>query len=181
MTVSCLFTQDHTLCLQCGRPRFDPLVGKIPWRRKWQPTPVLLPGKSHGWRSLVGYSPRGHKELDTTEWLHFHFHTLCILVSGSYMGSAGFCLSTCGSFPEPLKLEMVDISKGYRQPCSKWLSSREATCQCRGRGFNPSVRKMAWSRKGHPTPVLLPGKSHGRRSLVGYSPRGPKSQAQLSG
>ena len=37
-------------CLQCRRPRFDPLVGKIPWRRKWQPTPVLLPGKFHGWK-----------------------------------------------------------------------------------------------------------------------------------
>jgi len=48
-------------------------VGKIPWRRKWQPTPVFLPGKSHGQRSLVGYSPWGHKELDTTEWFHFHF------------------------------------------------------------------------------------------------------------
>ena len=45
-------------------------VGKIPWRRKWQPTPVLLPGESHGGRSLVGYSPWGHKELDTTELLH---------------------------------------------------------------------------------------------------------------
>ena len=45
----------------------DPWVGKIPWRRKWQPTPVLLPGKSHGWRSVVGYSPWGHKELDMTE------------------------------------------------------------------------------------------------------------------
>ena len=41
------------------------------WRRKWQPTPVLLPGKSHWWRSLVGYSPWGHKELDMTERLHF--------------------------------------------------------------------------------------------------------------
>ena len=41
------------------------------WRRKWQPTPVLLPGKSHGQRSMVGYSPQGHKESDTTEWLHF--------------------------------------------------------------------------------------------------------------
>ena len=39
----------------------------IPWRRKWQPTPVFLPGKFHGYRSLVGYSPWGHKELDTTE------------------------------------------------------------------------------------------------------------------
>ena len=44
-----------------------------PWRRKWHPTPVLLPGKSHGQRSLVGYSPWGPKELDTTERLHFHF------------------------------------------------------------------------------------------------------------
>ena len=41
------------------------------YRRKWQPTPVLLPGKFHGWRSLVGYSPWGRKELDTTERLHF--------------------------------------------------------------------------------------------------------------
>ena len=42
-------------------------VGKIPWRRKWQPTPVFLPGKSHGQRNLVGYSPQGHKESDMTE------------------------------------------------------------------------------------------------------------------
>ena len=44
-----------------------PWVGKIPWRRKWQPTPVFLPEKSHGPRSLVGYIPWGRKELDTTE------------------------------------------------------------------------------------------------------------------
>ena len=47
---------------------------KITWRRKRQPTPVLLPGRSHGRRNLVRYSPRGHKELDTTEWLHFQNH-----------------------------------------------------------------------------------------------------------
>ena len=56
---------------QCGRPGFNPWVRKILWRRKWQPTPVLLPGKSHGWRSLVGYSPWGRKELDMTERLNF--------------------------------------------------------------------------------------------------------------
>ena len=56
---------------ECGRPAFDPWIRKIPWRRKWQPTPVFLPGESHGWRSLVSYSPWGHKELDTTEQLHF--------------------------------------------------------------------------------------------------------------
>jgi len=43
------------------------MVRKIPWRRKWQPTPVFLPGKSHGQRSLVGYSPQGCKELDMTK------------------------------------------------------------------------------------------------------------------
>ena len=43
------------------------------WRRKWQRTPVFLPGESHGQRSLVGYSPRGRKESGKTEWLHFTF------------------------------------------------------------------------------------------------------------
>ena len=47
--------------------RFDPLVGKIPWSRAWQPTPVFLPGDSHGQRSLAGYSPWGCKESDTAE------------------------------------------------------------------------------------------------------------------
>ena len=45
------------------------------WRRQWHPTPVLLPGKSHGRRSLVGCSPWGREESDTTEQLHFHFFT----------------------------------------------------------------------------------------------------------
>ena len=58
--------------MQETRVRF--LIGKILWRRKWQSTPALLPGKSHGWRSLIGYSPWGCKESDTTELLHFHFH-----------------------------------------------------------------------------------------------------------
>ena len=47
-------------------------------RRQWHPTPVLLPGKSHGWRSLVGCSPWGHEESDMTERLHFHFSLSCI-------------------------------------------------------------------------------------------------------
>ena len=46
--------------------QFSPWVGKIPWRRKWQPTPIFLPGKSHGQRSLMGYSSWDHKESDTT-------------------------------------------------------------------------------------------------------------------
>ena len=50
----------------CG---LDPWVRKIPWRRKWQPIPVFLPGKSNGQRSLAGYSPWSGEESDTTEWL----------------------------------------------------------------------------------------------------------------
>ena len=53
---------------------FDPWVGKIPWRRKWQLTPVFLPEKSCGQRSLVGYRPQGHKESDT--WVNEHAYSL---------------------------------------------------------------------------------------------------------
>ena len=61
-----------------GKPRrcgFHSWVGKIPWRRKWQPSPVFLPGESHGRRSLVGYSPWGHRGSDMTERLHFSLFT----------------------------------------------------------------------------------------------------------
>ena len=63
------------------RPRFNSWVGNIPWRRKWQPTPVLFPGESHGQRSLVGYSPWGRKESDTTEQLHFLSFFLSLIIS----------------------------------------------------------------------------------------------------
>ena len=58
------------------RHRFNPWVRKMPWRSKWQPTPVFCPGKSCGQRSLAVYSPWGHKELDMTEWQSMH---TCIL------------------------------------------------------------------------------------------------------
>ena len=64
-TVKCLSTMWET--------RVRALGWEDPWRRKWQSTQGL-PGKSHGQRSLVGYSPWGCKESGTTEWLHFHFH-----------------------------------------------------------------------------------------------------------
>ena len=70
---------------QCRRQRrcgFDPWFGNIPWRRKWQPTPVFLPEKSHGQRSLAVYSPWDCKKLDTVEQLSTHtpcsVHTPCV-------------------------------------------------------------------------------------------------------
>ena len=61
-----------------------PGLGRFPWRRKWQPTPVFLPGKSHGQRSLTSYSPWDHKELDTNERLSIH--TVCLRYKNKYHG-----------------------------------------------------------------------------------------------
>ena len=65
-----------SLCATKEYPGPFSWVGKTLWRRKWQPTPVLLLGKFHGWRSLVGCGPWGRKESDMTEWHHFLFFFL---------------------------------------------------------------------------------------------------------
>ena len=72
----------------------------IPWRRRWHPTPVLLPGKSHGRSSLVGCSSRGLKESDTTERLHFHF-------SLSYFGEGD---------GNPLQCSCLENPRDWRGP-----------------------------------------------------------------
>ena len=73
--------------LQCRRPGLDPWVRKFPWRKEWRPTPVFLPGESHRERSLVGYSPRGHKESDVTKQLSLHFTSLLMFMAGFPAGS----------------------------------------------------------------------------------------------
>ena len=72
--------------LQCGRPGFDPWVGKIPWRRERLPTPILWPGEFHGL-----YSPWGCKESDTTEWLSFSLSwaSLVVLLVKNLPASSG--------------------------------------------------------------------------------------------
>ena len=65
----------HLPTMQGTRVQSLSLSRKLPWRRKWLPTPVFLSGKSHGQRSLVGYSPWGRKESDMTEHTHTHTHT----------------------------------------------------------------------------------------------------------
>ena len=59
-----------------------PGLGRSPWRREWLPTPVFLPGESHGQRRLVGYSPWGHRESDTTEQLHFTLRSNSVFCDG---------------------------------------------------------------------------------------------------
>jgi len=62
-------SDDKESACGAGDPGFNPWVRKIPWRSEWLLTPLFLPGEFHGQRSLVGYSPWSHKELDTTERL----------------------------------------------------------------------------------------------------------------
>ena len=159
------------------------------WRRQWHPTPVLLPGKSHGRRSLVGCSPWGHWGSDTTERLHFDFSLSCI---GEGNGNPLQC--SCLENPRDRGAWWAAIYGVARSRTRlKWLSSsivnsdfpdssvgnsggagdKEPTCQCRRHkryGFDPWVRKIPWRRTWQPTPVFLPGESHGQRKLVGYSP-----------
>ena len=92
-------------------------------RRQWQPTPVLLPGKSHGWRSLLGFSPWGHKESDTTGRLHFHFSLSCI---GEGNGNPLQC--SCLENPRDGRAWWAAVS-GVTQSWTrlKWLSSSSST------------------------------------------------------
>ena len=86
-----LLAQTVKVCLQCGRPRFDPWVGNDPLEKEMATHSSTLARKIP-WRILVGYSPWGRKESDMTERLHFHFHFLprrnCLLISWLQSSSA---------------------------------------------------------------------------------------------
>ena len=84
-----LVAQWYRIHLWYRRLEFDPWVGKIHWRRKWQPTPVFLPAKSPAQRSLAGYSPWGHKELDTSEWLILSLYLFTFLGLSVFSWSQG--------------------------------------------------------------------------------------------
>ena len=87
------------------RPGFDSRVGKIPWRRKWQPTPVFLPGEFYGQRSVASYSPWGHILSDMTERLTQHckiYH--CFIILNSNFSCVCLCLVTqsCPAHCDPM-------------------------------------------------------------------------------
>ena len=113
----------HLSMQETKRRGFDPWVGKIPWRRKWQPTPVFLPGKSHR-QSLVGYSLWGHKESDTlSDLAHAYTHTHTYipthnviwagLDSGSFSSVPFYSVSSINSAETSLFRSVVAA-------CSKW-------------------------------------------------------------
>ena len=158
------------------------------WRRQWQPTPVLLPGKSHGRRSLVGCSPWNHEESDTTELLHFDFSLSCIgegngnplqcsCLENPRDGGAWWAAIYGIAQSRTQVKQLSSSSKSLNTACNSpiirlidsisrpllpwWLSGKRICLQCRRPGFNPWVRKIPWRRKWQPTPVFLPGEFHG--------------------
>ena len=151
-------TVKHLPAVQ-GRPRFDAWVGKIPQRRKWQPTPVLVPGKFHGLRRLVDYSPWGHREPDTTERLHFlFFHVDCL---ASCFHSSSYLVD---QHDERRRAGLVTS----RILKSKWHSTARVQRNCcvsRGHPLllTPCVgpRAESWEQKGEGNDLFLsPGSTH---------------------
>ena len=107
-----------SICLLCRRPVLDPWVGKILWRRKWHPVPVLLPGKSHGGRSPGDYSPWGHKDWNTTEWLHFHF---------------------------PFMPTLCDVFRGNKNSGSLWWTGRPGVLRFMGCRESDTTERLNWT------------------------------------
>ena len=107
---------------KCGRPGFDPWVGKIFWRRAWQPTPVFLPGESHGQRSLQDCSPWGRKELDTTEQLSTAHRLMMLSISSYAYWSFSYLLwRNIYSNPLPIfKLDCLLLWHGQLLDISYW-------------------------------------------------------------
>ena len=113
------------------------------WRRQWHPTPVLLPRKSHGWRSLEGCSPWGRWGSDTTEWLHFHFSLSC---TGEGNGSPLQC--SCLENPRDGEAWWAAVY-GVTQSRTwlKWLSSskKKEICQCNFGSVVFHLRQWMWT------------------------------------
>ena len=117
VTIFVRWLRGQSVSLECGRPGFNPWVGKIPWSRKWQPTPVLLPGESHEGRSLVGYSPWGHKESDMTERV-----TLPYLILHFVKGVQGLLLASHKFITTPYFPYLQNLLRILTYPQLRWLS-----------------------------------------------------------
>ena len=118
--------------LQCGRPGFDPWVGKILWRREGLPTPVFWPGESHGWRSLAGYGPCSHRAGPQLSDSHLPGQCVLKLLSGVLetdglarpllvtTAQAGAASSGFNSLPKP---QPHSLSTTLWRPFSLWKAA----------------------------------------------------------
>ena len=134
--------QSVRICLQCKRPGFDPWVKKIPWRRKWQPTLVSLPGKSHGQRGLRGWGPWGCKGSGMTEWLTLTYLCRILNRQGTFYYSESEVAQSCLTLCDPMDCRLsgssvhglfqarvlewiaISFSRGSSQPRNRTQVSR---------------------------------------------------------
>ena len=101
------------ILLQSRRHGFNPWVRKIPWKRKWQPTSVFLPGESQGQRSLVGYSPRGRTQSDTTQRLSMRAHIYVWLIHSAVVETN----TTLENNYAPIKIFLKKEERKKTLPC----------------------------------------------------------------
>ena len=178
------------------RPGFDAWVGKIPWKRQWLPTLVFLLGEFHELRNLAGYNPWGCKESDTTEQLTLSFSyslpglqlmfkehllnnerariwesgfgefrkllNLAYYISVSSVQLKNYTFSTLLSPPHTQSPNVWELLL-YKPQCTYETPAFQKTL------VRACVGKIPWRSEGRPTPVFLPRKSHGQRSLAGYT------------
>ena len=127
------FPAKESMC-QCSRHKFHPSGSKTPWRRVWQPAPVFLPGGSHGQRSLVGYSPWGLTESDTTEQLGTEqylinlLHFMWVLIFYFFKAIHGLCSRNMFS-----KAFISRVKSGEMHWCDESLSHVLTLCHVRNK------------------------------------------------
>ena len=133
-------------CRRCRKLWFNPCVRKIPWGRKWKPPSVFLPGEFHGQRSLAGYSPRGHKGSDMTEWLNMNTHCILegnwasdLLITRNYFEWMNESVMSDYGRMCPSQ-SLVFLQKG-RQRKYAYSAQRTATCDSL---LSLSLRKDQW-------------------------------------
>ena len=103
------------------RPGYDPWVRKIPWRTKWQPTPIFLPRKLHRQRSLAGHHPWGHKESDMTGQLSLHTGPPVVSKSSQCRASLFLKVNNCGVVN--LRQRFASLSKLSRFKANRWIAN----------------------------------------------------------
>ena len=162
--------------LQCRRPQFDPWVGKIPWKRERLPTPVFLPGGFHGERSLVGYSPWGHKELDTTERLtHTHTYTHSVSKALSTNGWSSLWDTKSPGFWGSIMTGLCTVYTDWASWAKGFTTKSPFSYQC----FKVATMNFILWNKKQRLPEATP--AEGTPQLSGWAAFKPKAVASGSG
>ena len=174
------------ICLQWRRPRFNPWIGKIPWRREWLATSVFLSGKFHGQRSLEGYGPLSRKESDTTEWLTLSLFTSFTFMKGGRRSMGNMSQTWLTFFLEHLSLILFEASTLSYEILQDGMYGRMKGWSREGGAFSPKALSyrhpfstetgvVQWGPKSRPQ-IRIPSPGSGGLSSPGSTRnRGPRN------